>query len=268
MDDQRFGTAMRQIRIRRRLRQADVARLAGVSQPTLSRIERGHLASLTLDSVRRVAAVLDVRVDLIARWRAGDLDRLLNARHAQFHELVARRFAGMPGWVQQPEVSFAIYADRGVIDILAFHAASDTVLVIELKTDIADVNELVGTVDRKRRVAVGVAREIGWPVGASSRVAVWVIVADSATNRRRIAAHRAMLRAAFPADGRTVGGWLLRPERPIRALSIWSDIRGQTARVDLRSVRRVSGRSLSVAQRGSTIARPPRAAELTRAVHR
>jgi transcriptional regulator with XRE-family HTH domain len=196
MDDQRFGTAMRQIRIRRRLRQADVARLAGVSQPTLSRIERGHLASLTLDSVRRVAAVLDVRVDLIARWRAGDLDRLLNARHAQFHELVARRFAGMPGWVQQPEVSFAIYADRGVIDILAFHAASDTVLVIELKTDIADVNELVGTVDRKRRVAVGVAREIGWPVGASSRV-------DRRRQRDEPASHR---RPSGDAARRLPGG--------------------------------------------------------------
>ena len=224
MDDQRFGTAMRQIRMRRRLRQVDIAAIAGVSQPTISRIERGHLATLTVETVRRVAATLDVRVDLVARWRAGDLDRLLNARHSQLHELVARRFEHLPGWTIRPEVSFAFYADRGVIDIIGFHAAQEMVLIIELKTDIADVNELVGTVDRKRRVAIRVAEEIGWPVGRASRVAVWVLVADSATNRHRIAAHRAMLRAAFPMDGRTMGGWLAQPNRPIRALSIWSGI--------------------------------------------
>src|SRR4051795_13346819 len=141
MDDLRFGAAVRQVRIRRDLRQLDLARLAGISRATVSRIERGHLGSLSVDTVRRVAGALDIRVDLIARWRSGDLDRLLNSRHSRFHELVARRFASLPGWTARPEVSFAHYADRGVIDILAFHAASAMVLVIELKTDIADVNE-------------------------------------------------------------------------------------------------------------------------------
>jgi hypothetical protein len=48
-------------------------------------------------------------------------------------------------------------------------------------------------------------------------------VSDGKTNRRRVEAHRAMLRAALPVDGRTMGGWLARPRRPVRALSFWTD---------------------------------------------
>ena len=242
MDDQRLGTALRQVRIRRGLRQSDVALMARVSQSTISRIERGHFGALSVDTVRRVAAALDVRIDMVPRWRAGDLDRLVNARHSQFHELVARRFRALPGWVMRPEVSFAVDRERGVVDILAHHARRRMLLVIELKTDIADVNELVGTVDRKRRLAPRIARDLGWPIDHGTRVAVWVIVADGATNRRRIAAHRSMLRAAFPSDGRVMAGWLRDPINPVQALSIWSDSHPRTAGADLRSVRRVATR--------------------------
>jgi hypothetical protein len=125
---------------------------------------------VSLASVRAVARALDVRVELTARWRGGDLDRLLNARHSALHESVARNFLERPGWLAEPEISFAIYGERGIIDILAWHAGRQMLLVIELKTDIADVNELVGTLDRKRRLAGNVARERGWPVGERPHV--------------------------------------------------------------------------------------------------
>jgi len=80
MSDQRLGSAVRLVRVRRGWRQVDLARRAGVGQPTISRIERGHFDSLSVAALRLVAAELDIRVDLIGRWRAGDLDRLLNAR--------------------------------------------------------------------------------------------------------------------------------------------------------------------------------------------
>src|SRR3954454_4551632 len=223
MDDQRVGSAFRSIRMRRRLRQSDVARLARVSTATISRMERGHLDTLSVRVIRRVAATLDVRIDLMPRWRAGDLDRLLNARHSELHELIARHIDGLPGWVLQPEVSFAVYGERGVIDILAWHPRRRALLVIELKTDIADVNELVGTVDRKGRHAIGIAIARGWVRARdpSPTVSIWVIVSDRPTNQRRVAAHRAMLRNAFPVDGRSIDGWLRRPGKSIRALSFW-----------------------------------------------
>jgi transcriptional regulator with XRE-family HTH domain len=225
MDDQRFGSVVRAVRLRRGLRQADLATSARVSRELISKMERGHLEGATLGTIRAVAKALDVRVDLIARWRAGDLERLLNARHSELHELVARYLHQLPAWVAQPEVSFAVYGERGVIDILAWHPRRRALLVIELKTDIADVNELVGTVDRKGRLAVGIAIERGWvrPRDPPPTVSIWVIVADGPTNRRRVSTHRAMLRAAFPIDGRSVAGWLQKPDRPIRALSFWRE---------------------------------------------
>ncbi len=219
MDDGRFGSAIRAVRHKRGWRQRDLAARAGVSDVTVSRIERGHIDTLSLRTLRTVASALDVRVDLIARWRAGDLDRLLNARHSALHDSVAAWFRDvMPEWELAPEVSFSILGERGVIDIVAWHPGRRALLIIELKTDIADVNELVGTFDRKRRLAWRIAKDRGWD---PATVSGWVIVASSRTNRARIAAHGAMLRAAFPIDGRSIRAWLVDPIGTISALSTW-----------------------------------------------
>jgi transcriptional regulator with XRE-family HTH domain len=236
MDDIRFGAAVRAIRVRKGWRQVDVAERARVSQSTVSRIERGHVGPLSIDAVRSVARALDIRVDLMARWRAGDLDRLLNARHSALHDAMARYFATRHGpWEIAPEVSFSIYGERGVIDIVAWHPGRRALLIIELKTDIADVNELMGSVDRKRRLAFQIARERGWD---PAHVSVWVAVAASRTNRARVAAHSAVLRQAFPDDGRSVEAWLRSPDRPIRALSLWQG-RGDALGTGLATLRRV-----------------------------
>jgi transcriptional regulator with XRE-family HTH domain len=223
MDDQRFGSVVRAVRIKRRWRQLDLAKQTGLTPSTISRIERGHLDRLSLATVRRDAAVLDVRVELLGRWRAGDLDRLLNARHSRLHEDVAETFREhCPGWRLAPEVSFAIYGERGIIDLLAWHALNRSLLVIELKTDIADVNEQIGA-------------GRGWdPVTVSG----WMIVAPGRTNRARIAAHGAMLRSAFPMDGRGIRAWLRRPVGKISALSIWRNKHAATTRADLTPIRR------------------------------
>lgn len=239
MEDYRFGTTIRAIRIRKRLRQKDLSRLAGVSVDTVALVEHGRLETVSLGNIRAVAKALDVRADLTPRWHAGDLDRLLNARHSALHELVARSFVDRPDWLAEPEVSFAIYGERGVIDILAWHAASRMLLVIELKTDIVDVNELVGTLDRKRRLAWQVARDRGWDVGERTSVSAWVIVADGHTNRRRVREHRTMLRAVLPLDGRSMSGWLLDPSRPVGALSFWQQPDGATVGSGRTPVRRV-----------------------------
>lgn len=245
MDDLSLGRAVRVVRIRRGWRQEDLAAAAGVSRSTVSRLERGDLEFLRLGTIRRVARELEIRVQALARWRGGDLDRLLAARHSALHEDVARMFGLLDGWVIAPEVTFSIYGERGAIDILAWHAATRTLLVIELKTEIVDVGELVATLDRKCRLATQVARERGWD---AATVAAWVIVAEDVTNRRRVAAHRATLRAALPADGRSVPGWLAAPRGALRALSFWSNDRTGSTGSGVRPVRRVRRRGSSVAR--------------------
>jgi transcriptional regulator with XRE-family HTH domain len=253
MDDFRLGTAIRRVRQRRRWRQQDLSDRSGVSQPVISRMERGHLGSQSIDTIRAVASALEIRVDLVARWRAGNLDRLLNSGHSGLHESVARMFRDeLPAWILAPEVSFAIYGERGVIDILAWHPGRRALLVIELKTDLADMNELVGTLDRKRRLARQVARARGWdPVTISA----WLIVSSSRTNRRRVEAHQAMLGAALPDGGRTIRAWLSDPVRPFGGLSFWTDIHGGTGRHGPRSIGRVRPAAADRPERGSTAQR-------------
>jgi transcriptional regulator with XRE-family HTH domain len=218
MQDIRLGAAFRAVRLRRGWRQADVALRAGVSRSLVSLIERGHLDTVSLAILRRIAAVLDIRIDLVARWRGGELDRLLNAGHSTLHESVSAFFADMPGWLRAPEVSFSIDGERGVIDILAFHIPSRSLLVIELKTALVDVNELLGVMDRKQRLAARIAADRGWQ---PATVSAWVVFADDRTTQRRLAAHRSVLRAAFPQDGRHMRAWLRDPTGSVRALSSW-----------------------------------------------
>jgi hypothetical protein len=186
----------------------------------VSRIERGQLDNVQLGTIEAVCAVLDIRVALYPRWRGGDLDRLLNAGHAAMHEAIARWFhRRWPKWTAAPEVSFSIWGEHGVIDLLCWHAESQTLLVIELKTELVDLNEVVGTLDRKRRLATQIAAERGWP---ARQVGVWLVVAGTRTNRRRIEAHATFLRNAYRDDGRAMRRWLARPVGAIAAMSLES----------------------------------------------
>lgn len=216
MDDRRLGTALRMIRLSRGLTQDEVGIAAGTSRFVVGRVEAGRPGRLGLHRLRAVAGALGVQLDLVVRWNGGDLGRLLNARHAAFHEAMARRLGQTAGWTFEPEVSFSIEGERGVIDILAWHAATRSLLVIELKTEIVDVNDLMTTVDRRRRLAARIGAERGWRPGS---VSVWVAVADSRTNRRRFARHELALRSKLPDDGHRVRAALADPGPPIAALS-------------------------------------------------
>lgn len=214
-----MGQAIRAVRIRRGWRQEDLARSAGLHRSAISRIERGHVGTLTVDTLRRIGSALEIRIEVTPRWRGGELDRLLNARHSAFHEVIARRFAKLAGWLHEPEVSFSIFGERGVIDILAYHPGRRALLIIELKTELVDVQEMVGSMDRRRRLARRIAAGRGWAV---TTVSTWVFAADTTTNRRRVAAHKAFLGSAFPHDGPTLSRWLADPRGEVQGLSFVS----------------------------------------------
>ena len=239
MDPLRFGAAIRIARIRRGWRQSDLAAAAGVSRGTVSRIERSAIHEISFGTLVAVAAALDVRVELLTRSRGADLDRLLNQKHAALAEAVIARFRRIGGWVVRPEVSFSEWGERGIVDLLAWHEPSASVLVIELKTEIVDVGELLGTLDRKRRLGVAIAASVGWP---ARTVATCLIVGESMSNRRRVDAHAGTFRAALPADGRRARAWLRNPAGDLRALLFVSDARRGSVRSSFASVRRVSSR--------------------------
>jgi hypothetical protein len=119
--------------------------------------------------------------------------------------------------VALPEVSFSRYGDRGRIDLLAWNPARRILLVIEIKTQIVDIQGLLGPLDVKLRLAPGIARERGW--GHPAGVVPLLVVAESSTNRRRIAS-RAPLFRQLGLRGRRAITWLRRPESPATGLLV------------------------------------------------
>jgi transcriptional regulator with XRE-family HTH domain len=221
MDEVRIGNTLRVIRIRKHLRQADVARRAGTSRQLVGRLENGGLGRCPLDTFRAVAGALGIRIDVRVRWQGAELDRVINSAHAELHESVAAHLDCLDGWTWLPEVTFAHYGERGVIDILAWHAESRSLLIIELKTELADPQELAATMHRRVRLGRTIAAAQGWE---PETISAWVIVRDSSTERRRLEHHKQLLRTAFPVEGRTMRAWMTNPSGTISALSFWSGV--------------------------------------------
>lgn len=222
VDDIGIGRLFRQLRLRLGWRQLDVADKAKVSRSVYSDAERGHIDQLTVGTLRKIAAVLEVRLGIEPSWRGGRIERVLSGRHADMAERLTTMLVEA-GWIVRPEASFNHFGERGVVDLVAWHAETRTLLLIEIKTELVDPSGLLATTDRRRRLANVIARESGWDPAAVSQ---WVVLADGRTNHRRVAAHRALLRSAFPADGRSITRWLKDPSRSEDALWFLPDVAG------------------------------------------
>ncbi len=237
MDDVRLGSGFRAARIRRGWRQQDVAEHAGLGRSTVARIELGRMEGVTFASLRAIARVLELQVSVSARWRGSELDRLIDAAHASMHDEVGRLLE-RAGWTAAHEVSYSVFGERGVIDILAWHERTASILVVELKTLLVDISDLLGSMDRRRRLALRIADERGWRAGT---VGSWVVLAATSTNHRRAEAHLPTLRSAFPATGPQMGRWLRSPSGRIDGLSFLAYVhQGSTTGGRLR-VRRSPG---------------------------
>ncbi len=82
-----------------------------MSSGVVSYLESGVLGGTSLEMLRRVAAELDIRIDVVARWRGGELDRLLNARHSRLAVAFIARLHAL-GWQVVPEVSFSVCGNQ------------------------------------------------------------------------------------------------------------------------------------------------------------
>lgn len=215
VNDASVGRAIRLLRQQKGLRQLDLAERAGVSQGLVSLIERGRLDGTSLRSVRAVLGPLGASAWLDVRWKGGLLDRLLDEGHAALVGTVARDLAGW-GWEVSPEVSYSVFGERGSIDLLGWHVRSQTLLVVEVKTELVSIEATLRKHDEKLRLAPNVAGErFGW----RSRVVGGVIVlAADRTQRRRVDRHATVLGRALPARGPDVRAWLRRPTGPMAGL--------------------------------------------------
>jgi transcriptional regulator with XRE-family HTH domain len=250
VNDIRIGTVARALRQRLGLRQADVGARARVSQDVVSLIERGQLERVSLSLLRRVLRGLDADLVLVARWRGGDVDRLIDERHAWLGGRVAG-LLGADGWRVFPEVTYSIFGERGSIDLIAWHPETRTLLVIELKSELVSAEETLRRHDAKVRLAPAiVADRFGWrPVS----VARLLVLPDTTTNRRRVERHSALFSQAYPAGNVATRRFIRRPSSTSSFGGLWflsdtTDLRGIQR---FRSTRRIRRRVTRVVERGS-----------------
>ena len=187
----------------------------------MSRVELGAADDLTIRTVDAIIRALSARLELRVSWNGEGLDRLLDADHAALVEIVANVLRSY-GWDVAVDVSFNLRGERGSIDVLAFHPATRTILVIEVKSVVPDVQATLVVLDRKTRLASEIARQRGWVCRSVGRI---LVVADRRTARRRVAAHETVFRSAFPDRGAAVKRWIRRPDptRPFSGLWFLSD---------------------------------------------
>ncbi|HEY5486045.1 MAG TPA: helix-turn-helix domain-containing protein, partial [Candidatus Limnocylindrales bacterium] len=226
MDRQRFGRSVRALRQRLGWRQADLAVRCHVSQTTVSRIERGMVAGTALDAIERVVVGLGGELDVRVRWRGEELDRLLDAVHAAIGERLVEILAGI-GWRCAVEVTFWIRGERGSVDLLAWHPATGRLLVVETKSVVPDLQQMLASLDRKVQLAPEIAARRGW---RGTGVAKAIVLAGNSANRGRVERFGATLRTVLPSDGRAMRRWLAAPEGPCPA-ALWfiTDMRVTTA---------------------------------------
>ncbi len=181
----------------------------------MSRLERGRLDSLSLRTIRRVCAAVDARFDGDLVWRGGALDRLLDQRHATVVAAVTGTMRSS-GWRVQPEVTFAVFGERGSIDLLGVREVTRELVVVEVKTELTSIEETLRRLDAKVRLAPRLCRErFGWRPVSVGRL---LVLPESGRNRRAIGRHEAILVPALPQRGRAVREWLSRPSGPLNGL--------------------------------------------------
>lgn len=212
MNGPRVARLLRAIRLHLRLSQQSIADRAHVSQSVYSRAERGELDGMTLGSLDRIVSALGGKLLLEVRFRGGMGDRLVDAAHAALVDLVVG-VLGRSGWRIELEFGFNVFGDRGSVDILAWHAATRTLLIVEVKSRFTDLQAMLLSLARKVRLVPDIARkELGWDALAVGRV---VVAYGTTENRSIMAAHSSTFDTAFPARAVAIRRWLRGPNRPI-----------------------------------------------------
>ena len=175
------------------------------------------MGRLPMATIRRIFAAVDAGFEGTVQWRGAGLDRLLDVRHAALVAASVRRL-GRLGWETRVETTYSIYGERGSIDVMGALVQMRAVLVEEVKSELASLEETIRKLDEKvRLVRERIAeREFGWRPEIVGRV---LVLPDSTTSRRRVITLDPVLRVAFPDRGSSVRAWLRMPSGDLSGFS-------------------------------------------------
>jgi transcriptional regulator with XRE-family HTH domain len=221
MDDAQIGSAFRAVRIRLGLTQAQVAVKAGSSRPVVSLIERGGIEQTSVRTVRSIARALGVSLSMDVRWRGAEMAKLLDERHAALVREAAATLS-VAGFEVRCEYTFSIWGERGSIDILAWHPMLRAVLAIEVKTRLVDLQDLLSTTDRKRRLLPAICRQESWDPKAAASV---LLLPEETWARNEVRRFEPIFGVAFPGRTVDVRRWLAQPTADLRAIWFFANDR-------------------------------------------
>jgi len=215
LDLRRFGRIFATVRKHLRLTQRELSARCGVSQPRISRLERGLADTMPLADLERIARVLDIRLSIDAWWRGGNLPGLLDSAHARIVEYVVGRLRAL-GWEIVVEHTFNHFGERGSVDIVAWHPGRRALLLIEVKSRLSDLQEMLSTFARKLRIVPPLlAEQNGWRPIVIGRL---IVAPGTSANRSVVAAHANMFEVSYPGRAREAQAWLRNPADPLTAL--------------------------------------------------
>ena len=144
----RIGTSLRDARTLLRLRQADAARRAGVSQPFWSRLERGESSAVSLETLAACGAALGMQLAAFFEQAPG-ADQPRDLEHLRRQSLIVR-IASAGGWTALPEANLGNAGPWSrSIDVLLGRATSREAAVIEIWDLLLDGGQAMRGLDTK-----------------------------------------------------------------------------------------------------------------------
>jgi transcriptional regulator with XRE-family HTH domain len=146
-----IGTAVRDARQNLGWSQADLARRCGLSQATVSNVERCD-GDASIGTVGAVLDALSIRPELRLRSPFVDRRPQRDVVHRPCVAYVGRRLEAA-GWAVESEVEVTDDRMHGWVDILAFDRTSGCVIVGEVKTELHDLGEIERTMGWYERLA-------------------------------------------------------------------------------------------------------------------
>src|SRR3954471_9422672 len=219
-DGLRLGRIARHIRLRLGWRQRDLGDRVGLSQGEISLFERGRIERMPVGTVRQILGGMDAELVLSVRWRGGDLDRLLDAGHARLCDDFAQLLHS-DTWEVAPEVSYSVFGERGSIDLLGWEPTTQTLLVTEVKTEVASVEGTFRKHDEKVRLSPAIAFErFGWSAAIVARLLVFP---EHRTIRRQVEDKAGLFGRGYPARNVEVRRWLRNPRGALSGLLFLPD---------------------------------------------
>jgi transcriptional regulator with XRE-family HTH domain len=195
------GAAIASIRDEIGWTQEALAASVGRTQGWISRVENGRIEDLTFSAADSLLGALGARlvVDVDAPY-LGDRRRQREPAHSRMAAHVTTRLV-RSSWDVATEVEVGGDRSRGWIDLLACHASTGVLLVIELKTEIHDLSAIQRSLGWYQREAWRAARRLGWR--PRKAIGCLLLLATEA-NDIRSAENRDVMRAEFPVRARAL----------------------------------------------------------------